>query len=129
MIKSFCNSVRRQKTRLVRTILSMILVATTLFFYYHSGTFSDNTLALPLFIPSNADSMYLDDQKGFESYCSSAADRRGPHQDVIAITVYGNLSDPYIATRYIEPMNKLIANFSQVYPGNYNIKMYFLAVI
>ena len=57
-------------------------------------------------------------QNLFTSFCSSEADRRGPHQNVIAISLYGNFSDPHHFTRYVDPSLKFIlSNISQIYPG------------
>ena len=56
----------------------------------------------------------------FESFCSSISDLVGPKQDVIALSLFGNFSDPEISTRYLSPIPTLLKNMSQVYPGNKN---------
>ena len=58
-------------------------------------------------------------EENFVSFCSLDADRRGPHQNVIAYSLYGNFSNLKHFARYIDPSMKLIlANISQAYPGN-----------
>ena len=51
------------------------------------------------------------------SYCSLEADRSGPHQNVIAYSLYGDFSDPNHYARYAEPIKYILSNISQVYPG------------
>ena len=53
----------------------------------------------------------------FVSYCSCKADRRGLNQNVIAYSLYGNLSNHDTFTRYVDPIKMIIANISQFYPG------------
>ena len=53
----------------------------------------------------------------FQSYCSSSADRRGPHQKVIAYSLYGDFTDSTIFTRYVEPLKMILQNITKVYPG------------
>jgi hypothetical protein len=52
------------------------------------------------------------------STCSFEADLRGPNQSVISFSLYGDLSDPAISIRYIQPLRALTANISRIYPGN-----------
>lgn len=52
------------------------------------------------------------------SYCSRKADRRGPKQNVISYSLYGNFSDPSHYNRYAAPLiNYILSNVTQVYPG------------
>ena len=63
---------------------------------------------------------YKDHQKEPDpivSYCSWEADRRGPQQNVISYSLYGNFSDPKHFKRYAEPIKFILANISQFYPG------------
>ena len=53
----------------------------------------------------------------FTSVCSCEADHRGLHQNVIAYSLYGNFSDSKLFTRYVEPIQMIMANISQSYPG------------
>ena len=53
----------------------------------------------------------------FVSYCSLEADKRGPHQNVIAFSLYGDFSNSTYATRYLDPFKMTIQNISQVYPS------------
>jgi len=50
--------------------------------------------------------------------CSEKSDLRGPNQRIISYSVYGNLSDPYIIQRYLEPMIDNINNIRHLYPGD-----------
>ena len=62
----------------------------------------------------------MDDYGGeyrFESYCSWGADSRGPHQKVIAYSLYGDFTDSTIFTRYVEPLKMILQNITKVYPG------------
>jgi hypothetical protein len=51
------------------------------------------------------------------SYCSKKADSRGPHQNVIAYSLYGNFSDPKHFVRYTGAIKYILSNISQVYSG------------
>ena len=51
------------------------------------------------------------------SMCSSKADERGFHQNVIAYSLYGNISDPKVFSRYVDPIKSILVNISQSYPG------------
>ncbi len=51
------------------------------------------------------------------SFCSGKADRRGPNQDVISYSLYGNFSDPRHYNRYAGAISYILSNISQVYPG------------
>ena len=54
----------------------------------------------------------------FTSFCSSEADHRGPHQNVVALSLYGNFSHPAHFARYVDPSLKFILrNFTRNYPG------------
>ena len=59
----------------------------------------------------------LEHQQKFVSYCSLEADNRSRQQNVISYSLYGNFSDPKIATRYLDPLKMILKNVSQVYPG------------
>ena len=52
------------------------------------------------------------------SYCSEEADSRGPHQNVISYSLYGNFSDPKHFNRYTGAIKYILSNISQVYPGD-----------
>ena len=55
------------------------------------------------------------------SYCSEKADLRGPHQNVIAYSLYGNFSDPKVIERYVEPFKLILSNISRVLsPGKFS---------
>jgi hypothetical protein len=54
------------------------------------------------------------------SYCSKEADNRGPHQNVISYSLYGNFSDPQHYARYTGLIKHILFNISQVYSGDYN---------
>ncbi len=51
------------------------------------------------------------------STCSCRADRRGLRQRVMAFSLYGNLSDPEMRSRYVDPLMITINRVRQVYPG------------
>ena len=53
------------------------------------------------------------------SYCSRKADGRGLNQNVISYSLYGNFSDPRHHNRYAGPINYILTNISQVYPGTF----------
>lgn len=57
------------------------------------------------------------DCHSFISTCGCEADKRGPHQSVIAFSLFGDLSDPSLSARYVQPLKALAANISRVYPG------------
>ena len=63
------------------------------------------------------------------SYCSGKADRRGPNQNVISYSLYGNFSDPRHYNRYAGAISYVLSNISQVYPGvNYDFTIQFFIV-
>lgn len=51
------------------------------------------------------------------STCNEGADLRGPHQKVIAYSVYGNLTQPDVNRRYLKPLVKTAKTILRVYPG------------
>ena len=53
----------------------------------------------------------------FVSYCSSKADSRGAHQNVIAFSFYGDFSNSTFVIRYLEPLKMSLQNISQAYPS------------
>jgi len=53
----------------------------------------------------------------FFSLCSCKADGRGLHQNVIAYSLYGNLSEPNIFRRYVDPIKSTLDIVKRVYPG------------
>lgn len=53
----------------------------------------------------------------FISTCGCQADERGSNQNVISFSLFGNLSDPSLSVRYVQPLKALTANISRVYPG------------
>jgi len=50
--------------------------------------------------------------------CSEKSDLRGPNQRIISYSVYGDLGDPYIVQRYLEPLIDNINNIHHLYPGD-----------
>ena len=57
-------------------------------------------------------------KKTYPSYCSKEADSRGPHQNVISYSLYGNFSDPKHFNRYTGAIKYILSNITQVYPGD-----------
>ncbi|KZS10272.1 uncharacterized protein LOC116936196 [Daphnia magna] len=53
----------------------------------------------------------------FRSVCSRNADRRGPHQKVIGYSLYGNLSSPIFASKYLRYFNETLSKVPLAYPG------------
>lgn len=53
----------------------------------------------------------------FISTCSHAADTRGPHQQVISYSLYGNLLRVDIAQKYLIPLMKTVGEVPEIYPG------------
>jgi hypothetical protein len=54
----------------------------------------------------------------FNSTCSHAADRRGPHQKVISYSLYGDFSRVEVAQKYLFPLINTISLIPYIYPGN-----------
>jgi hypothetical protein len=55
----------------------------------------------------------------FKSSCSAAADRRGPHQNVIGYSIYGgNFSEPYFYRKYLKPFTDTLRTIPIRYPGS-----------
>jgi len=55
--------------------------------------------------------------------CSEKSDLRGPNQRIISYSVYGNLSDPHIVQRYLEPTIDNINNIHRLYPGDIEVSI------
>jgi hypothetical protein len=54
----------------------------------------------------------------FKSSCSAAADRRGPHQNVIGYSIYGkNFSEPKFYRKYLKPFTDTLKTIPIRYPG------------
>jgi hypothetical protein len=54
----------------------------------------------------------------FKSSCSAAADRRGPHQNVIGYSIYGgNFSEPKFYRKYLKPFTDTLRTIPIRYPG------------
>ena len=56
------------------------------------------------------------------STCNEHADQRGPHQKVIAYSVYGDLTQPHVNRRYLKPLLETTKRIVHIYPG---ISLYF----
>jgi hypothetical protein len=55
----------------------------------------------------------------FKSSCSAAADRRGPHQNVIGYSIYGsNFSEPKFYRKYLKPFTDTLRTIPIRYPGS-----------
>ena len=57
-----------------------------------------------------------------QSTCGSVADARGPNQNIVSFSLFGNLTDPALSTRYVLPLRALVANISRAYPGKTNVQ-------
>ncbi|KAI9562940.1 hypothetical protein GHT06_010396 [Daphnia sinensis] len=53
----------------------------------------------------------------FKSVCSRDADERGPHQKIIAYSLYGNLSAPKFASKYLRFFRETLNSVPLAYPG------------
>lgn len=53
----------------------------------------------------------------FKSTCSVTADRRGPHQNVIGYSMYGNFSDPTFYNSYLKWFAETLRTIPIKYPG------------
>ena len=51
------------------------------------------------------------------STCNEHADQRGPHQKVIAYSVYGDLTQPHVNRRYLKPLLETTKRIVHIYPG------------
>ena len=57
----------------------------------------------------------------FKSTCSAAADRRGPHQNVISYSIYGdNFYEPNFYRKYLKPFTETLRTIPIRYPGKYS---------
>ena len=59
----------------------------------------------------------IDPKDNSVSLCSSKADKRGLHQNVIAYSLYGNFSDTKHFNRYFIPIKSNLDYIKKVYPG------------
>ncbi|XP_046449582.1 uncharacterized protein LOC124198012 isoform X3 [Daphnia pulex] len=65
----------------------------------------------------------IDPWRHINSTCNEHADLRGPHQKVIAYSLYGNLTQPNVNRRYLKPLVETAETILRVYPG-WNIRIY-----
>ena len=56
----------------------------------------------------------------FQSTCRFHADERGPHQNVISFSIYGNLTNENNFVRYVVPLKSTVERVASVYPGTLN---------
>jgi hypothetical protein len=62
----------------------------------------------------------------FPSTCSSAADGRGPHQNVIGYSLYGgNFSEPKFYRKYLKPFTDTLRTIPIRYPGIFQLFIFF----
>jgi hypothetical protein len=113
----------RLKLKLFRSRLGLLFlfVIVTIYFlsfiYYDNEENNNGKFALKV-LTSELNRKQEKKTKYFTSFCSSEADDRGPHQHVVALSLYGNFSDPLHFSRYVDPSLKIIlSNFTQNYPG------------
>ena len=66
------------------------------------------------YLPVKLDNDYY---YSFKSTCSSAADKRGPNQRVIAYSLYGNFSREDVFDKYVSPVKRTISLIPLIYPG------------
>ena len=115
----------RDKKRIL--IFLIAFAAITSFFIINNNNpnrfwLTDNlVVVIPAFhsnsSPQIIESIQNRQSPSFVSYCSLEADKRGPHQNVIAFSLYGDFSNSTYATRYLDPFKMTIQNISQVYPS------------
>jgi hypothetical protein len=60
------------------------------------------------------------------STCNEHADQRGPHQKVIAYSVYGDLTQTHVNRRYLKPLLETTKRIVHIYSG---ISLYFFFCI
>lgn len=72
----------------------------------------------PLIRQSNRLLLDHDYSYNYSTYCSSAADRRGPHQKVISYSLYGDFSKADAFDKYLSPLKRTINLIPSIYPGN-----------
>jgi hypothetical protein len=54
----------------------------------------------------------------FNSTCSPTADLRGPHQKVIAYSIYGDFSRVNVVHQYLKPLKETLRRIPLIYPGS-----------
>ena len=103
MIWSDCFSIRCLRKRRQEITIAFTIIS---FFYVVSVFYSNDNK----YHRTNSDPVM--------SYCSKEADNRGPHQNVISYSLYGNFSDPKHFVRYTGAIKYILSNITQVYPGD-----------
>ncbi|XP_046637085.1 uncharacterized protein LOC124315451 [Daphnia pulicaria] len=61
--------------------------------------------------------------KNFNSACSHTADMRGPHQKIIAYSIYGDFSRKDIVHKYLKPFRETLSKIPYIYPG-WTVRIY-----
>lgn len=74
------------------------------------------SLTLP-FYRNKLETIISQPSPSFRSTCGDEADARGPNQSVIAFSLFGELTDVTLFSRYVLPLRALVANISRAYPG------------
>jgi hypothetical protein len=54
----------------------------------------------------------------FNSTCSCTADLLGPHQKVIAYSIYGDFSRVDVVRKYLQPFKETLKRIPSIYPGS-----------
>jgi hypothetical protein len=71
-----------------------------------------------LYTPILREEIFLGGLRGpFQSTCSLAADRRGPHQKIISYSLYGNFLREDHIRKYIVPFGDTLKSIPLIYPG------------
>jgi len=97
-----CLLLKQKRREITKILLILLLFAVALIYrngniYYH--------------LVINSDALI------HPSFCSKEADSRGPHQNVISYSLYGNFSNPQHYARYTGLIKHILFNISNIYPG------------
>ena len=93
----------KQKRREITKVLLILL------FFAVALIYSNGNIYYHLVI--NSDALI------YPSFCSKEADSRGPHQNVLSYSLYGNFSNPQHYSRYTGLIKHILFNISNIYPG------------
>jgi hypothetical protein len=83
-----------------------------IFVFFQFVTYKLNNEKEKQFAVTNVDHRVL-----LKSTCSHAAYQRGPHQKIIAYSIYGDFSRAEVSGKYLKPFRETIKMIPIIYPG------------
>ncbi len=109
------------RQQLIESIKDAVMVDHTESVTFNTTTATTTTTSTTTTTTSSSTTT-LSTKSTFKSTCSSAADGRGPHQNVIGYSIYGgNFSEPKFYRKYLKPFTDTLRTIPIRYPGRFQL--------